>query len=400
MSYWDKGHQKKSTGKAGWESSEFPIVCETCLGDNPYIRMTKANFDKECKVCARPFTVFRWKPGTEARHKKTEICQVCAKLKNICQTCLLDLEFGLPVQVRDSQVADAPQIPYHEVNREYFAEQAEREVAQGRLTYGKMNSTVNESLRRLQRTEPYYKRNRTHVCSFWLKGECNRGNLCPYRHENPEQNEEMAKQNIKDRYYGVNDPVARKLLSKASTFAQLLPPEDPDFSTLYVGNVNSSITEADLRDHFYAYGEITKINVKADKQCAFITYKAREEAERAVATLGTRTDLKGVTLRLSWARQGPQQGPSGAPSGLPPPPAAIHGMPPPPSSLLGFSTSFNAAPPVVAPPPGISRPTTAPPVTGTPLVPYAAPTYYPSMNPNRMEAKGNAEPKLERGAPC
>ena len=28
------------------------------------------------------------------RYKKTEVCQTCAKLKNVCQTCLLDLEYG------------------------------------------------------------------------------------------------------------------------------------------------------------------------------------------------------------------------------------------------------------------------------------------------------------------
>jgi len=89
----------------------------------------KIPFDKECKVCTRPFTVFRWKPGPKARYKKTEICQICSKLKNVCQTCLLDLEFGLPVQVRDSQVPNADPMPFSDVNREYFTDQAERAVS-------------------------------------------------------------------------------------------------------------------------------------------------------------------------------------------------------------------------------------------------------------------------------
>ena len=44
--------------------------------------------------------IFRWNPGAKMRFKKTEICQTCAKLKNVCQTCLLDLDYGLPIQVR------------------------------------------------------------------------------------------------------------------------------------------------------------------------------------------------------------------------------------------------------------------------------------------------------------
>jgi len=61
--------------------------------------MIKERYGSECKICTRPFTIFRWCPGARMRYKKTEVCQTCAKLKNVCQTCLLDLEYGLPVQV-------------------------------------------------------------------------------------------------------------------------------------------------------------------------------------------------------------------------------------------------------------------------------------------------------------
>lgn len=91
---------------------------------------TRAEYDKECKICTRPFTVFRWRPGRDARYKKSEICQTCSKLKNVCQVCLLDLEYGLPVQVRDTALSidsnDA--IPKSDVNREFFAEEHDRRV--------------------------------------------------------------------------------------------------------------------------------------------------------------------------------------------------------------------------------------------------------------------------------
>ena len=39
--------------RMNWEEAEFPILCQTCLGVNPYLRMTKEKFGKECKICAR-----------------------------------------------------------------------------------------------------------------------------------------------------------------------------------------------------------------------------------------------------------------------------------------------------------------------------------------------------------
>jgi pre-mRNA-splicing factor RBM22/SLT11 len=38
-----------------------------------------------CHISGRPYTVFRWRPGNDARYKKTIICQEVAKAKNVCQ---------------------------------------------------------------------------------------------------------------------------------------------------------------------------------------------------------------------------------------------------------------------------------------------------------------------------
>uniref|UniRef100_A0A1I7XA58 C-factor n=1 Tax=Heterorhabditis bacteriophora TaxID=37862 RepID=A0A1I7XA58_HETBA len=102
---WDEGFKrgKMSMSKSSysqynrknWEDSDFPILCQTCLGSNPYLRMMKDKFGKECKICERPFTNFRWQPGKGARYKNTELCQTCSKVKNVCQTCMFDLEYGI-----------------------------------------------------------------------------------------------------------------------------------------------------------------------------------------------------------------------------------------------------------------------------------------------------------------
>jgi pre-mRNA-splicing factor RBM22/SLT11 len=50
---------------------------------------------------------------------------------------------------------------------------------------GRSSSAGKEMLKQLARTDPYYKRNRPHVCSFFVKGECKRGAECPYRFVRP-----------------------------------------------------------------------------------------------------------------------------------------------------------------------------------------------------------------------
>ncbi|XP_037509939.1 LOW QUALITY PROTEIN: pre-mRNA-splicing factor RBM22-like [Rhipicephalus sanguineus] len=412
--------------RLNWEEAEFPILCQTCLGDNPYVRMTKERFGKECKICSRPFTVFRWCPGGRMRFKKTEVCQTCSKLKNVCQTCLLDLDYGLPVQVRDNALSLRDDMPKSDVNKEYYSQNMERAVADGDPSqpYGALAKAQSPSdlLMKLARTTPYYKRNRPHICSFWVKGECKRGEECPYRHEKPtDPDDPLADQNIRDRYYGVNDPVADKLLRRAAAMPKLEPPEDISITTLYVGNLGDRLTEKDLRDHFYQYGEIRGVTMLARQQCAFVQFTNRVSAELAADKTFNKLILGGRRLVIKWGtpagRQATPSGPEGTegrPSGPPlepvpglpgalplppdelannyfnlaplhPPPVPFAPPPPPPAAFLA-PPGETVLPPPLPPPPGLAPPGTVPPL---PPVPHMrAPIHYPSQDPQRLGSRG------------
>jgi pre-mRNA-splicing factor RBM22/SLT11 len=96
--------------------------------DDDTTNQSKQEFGRECGTCARPFTVFRWNPGAGMRFKTTVICQTCAKTRNVCQTCLLDLEYHLPTQVRDTALGVANEAPTSDINREYYAQNQETKV--------------------------------------------------------------------------------------------------------------------------------------------------------------------------------------------------------------------------------------------------------------------------------
>ena len=66
----------------------------------------------------------------------------------------------------------------------------------------------------------------------------------------------------------MNDPVASMLLRKAGEMPSLEPPEDMTIRTLYVGGLDERISEDDLKDFFYAYGEIESIKLVSQRACA------------------------------------------------------------------------------------------------------------------------------------
>ncbi|GLB34854.1 putative torus domain containing protein [Lyophyllum shimeji] len=300
---------KADINKAGWEQSEFPILCETCLGDNPFVRMSKQEYGRSCGTCARPFTVFRWNPGTGMRFKTTVICQTCAKVKNVCQTCLLDLEYGLPTQVRDTALAVQNEAPTSDINREYYAQNMENQLegTKSGLGTGRASTAGKEMLKQLARTDPYYKRNRPHVCSFFVKGECNRGTECPYRHEKPVNND-LAHQNIQDRYHGRNDPVARKILVTHAENQGLKPPDDVTITSIFLSSLSPESSELSIRTRvLQSLPTVQPTQIKsvvhvAKSRCAFVNFKERSVAETAAQAWANGLEIDGESVGVKWGR--------------------------------------------------------------------------------------------------
>ncbi|KAK6095351.1 hypothetical protein BDV3_006283 [Batrachochytrium dendrobatidis] len=174
--------------RQGWEDSEFPILCESCLGSNPYVRMLRESYGKECKFCGRPFTVFKWSPGEGMRWKKTEVCQTCTKIKNVCQCCLLDLDFALPTKIRDAVLESHGGMPTTDVNTQVYVRKMEEQMGDDKVVnHGKAESAAKEILRKMAKKslDPHQQQKRKVMCSFFFKGICKRGEECPLSHDKP-----------------------------------------------------------------------------------------------------------------------------------------------------------------------------------------------------------------------
>ena len=353
---------KNDIGNLGWDSSSFPILCEKCLGNSPVLRMIKNNFQNECKICKRPFTVFTWKPDTNSRNKKTEICPTCAKLKNVCQTCLFDLQFGLPVELRDKFLKKKIEIPKEQANLDYFISKATENFENLELPYYKpdvykispeLSAIKNiidiknkENNNNDKNNKKIIKRNQRYICTFFLRGECNRGDLCPYRHEiieqsdndeneidkiNGEEHNEKEKEkeeldekekakdekdkdkkpkkqgvleNIKARYMGIDDPVARRIIKNYSDKSPPEPPKDQSIKTIVINEVlDESLKEKDIINIFAKYGELKQVKLMINKgNCIYVTFGSRKNCEKCINDLFNKCYIKDEKYRLTWAK--------------------------------------------------------------------------------------------------
>ncbi|KAL0916941.1 hypothetical protein M5K25_014496 [Dendrobium thyrsiflorum] len=76
---------------------------------------------------------------------------------------------------------------------------------------------------------------------------------------------------------------------------------DPNNTTIFVGGLDSSVTDDLLRQLFSPYGELVHVKIPVGKRCGFVQFANRGNAEEALQMLNG-TPLGGQNIRLSWGR--------------------------------------------------------------------------------------------------
>ncbi|KAJ4865359.1 RNA recognition motif domain-containing protein [Trichoderma breve] len=305
---------KQDLNRSGWETTDFPSVCENCLPENPMVKMLKEDYGAECKLncqCTRPFTVFSWAAErAQGRKRRTNVCLTCARLKNCCQSCMLDLSFGLPITVRDAALKMIAPGPRSDVNREYFAQNNEKLIEEGKAgteEYEKTDEKARELLRRLAASKPYFRKGRT-VDESELAGARAGGNAAvgagvggpgPIR---TRDSRAAAAAGARPGGKGRGRPAFPSAAQLPPSPKDWLPPDDPNIMSLFVTGVEDDLPEHKLRDFFKVHGKIKSLVCSHMSHCAFINYETRDGAEKAAAACQGRAVIAGCPLRIRWGQ--------------------------------------------------------------------------------------------------
>ena len=237
------------------------------------------------------------------------ICLTCARLKNCCQSCMLDLSFGLPIAVRDAALKMVAPGPQSDINREYYAQNHEKAIEDGQGTeeYEKTDDKARELLRRLAQSKPYFRKGRTVDEAELAAEKASGGNVAvgagvggpgPIR-----TRDSRAAAAAGARTGGGRNrqafPSAAQLPPSPRDW---LPPADKNIMSLFVTGVEDDLPEYKIRDFFKVHGKIKSLVCSHMSHCAFVNYETRAAAEKAAEACQGRAVIAGCPLRIRWGQ--------------------------------------------------------------------------------------------------
>lgn len=232
---------------------------------------------------------------------------------------MLDLSFGLPIVVRDAALKMVAPGPKSSINREYYAQENEREIEEGRggiEEYEKTDEKARELLRRLANSEPYYKRQRMLEADREKQAPGDgsagaEGQRMIIGPPGPVRTHDTREPRGFDSRGGPyrkprGGATARRVFPGTAQLPpqpqDILPPRDRNITSLFVTGVEDDLPEHALRTFFTPFGILRSLICSHRAHCAFINYATREGAETAAEHCQGKAIIQGCPLRVQWGR--------------------------------------------------------------------------------------------------
>jgi pre-mRNA-splicing factor RBM22/SLT11 len=208
--------------------------------------------------------------------------------------------------------------PQSAVNREYYAQEHEKEIEDGRggvEAYEKTDEKARELLRRLANSEPYFKKQRrigpaegegaegtSSSANSTALASNGPGPIRTRDSRGPSSSRGAARGGRGGARGGRAFPSAAQLPPGPQ---DILPPADQSITSLFITGVEDDLPEFKIRDFFSPYGKIRSLVCSHMSHCAFVNYSTREGAEAAAEALQGRAVIAGCPLRVQWGRPRP-----------------------------------------------------------------------------------------------
>ena len=77
---------------------------------------------------------------------------------------------------------------------------------------------------------------------------------------------------------------------------------DSSSTSLWIGNVDPNVTEETLNEMFSAYGHLSNVRCLPEKYCAFVNFRLKEDANKAMQGLQVKI-FNGIYQNLSYLNQ-------------------------------------------------------------------------------------------------
>lgn len=272
--------------------NESLVICGPCLGEDSNVRMKRQPNGEECRFCTRPFTTLRWSGDFKlAKMRKTVICESCALARNCCQSCSVDIDYLIPLHLRDAALKLAG------LENPFSVESSSRNKEVRAIIGDKLEKQL-----RAKETEDLNEKNER-MRAILSKLAEKLGSAVP----KPITTKNKATATLKE---------VAKIISNLPFGAPFVIPKDENDRSFFVFGFGTDTAQFEISDFFDAHGPLESNRIIQRARCGYVKFQRRNDAEKFAASIalnGLNTNSETAALaiignqpvRISWGNPKP-----------------------------------------------------------------------------------------------